>query len=107
MVRYLVLGVLAAGLVSASIAPALANHWGRPHPGFHGYFGPVVAPVMVAPPVVVAPTYYAPPPSVVVAPVVVPAPAPPAPAYSYGIMAGPRGFGFGYSSPGFGVYFGR
>lgn len=108
-------GVLAVALPSAS-----ANHgWGHPH--HHGYRGPgfgvaVFAPppvVVAPPPYMYAPVYAAPPipvpPPVPMGPPVVIPPPPPvyAPPYSYGIMGGLRGVGFGYSSPGFGVYVGR
>lgn len=106
------------GLLTAAVQPVGANHgWGHHH---HGYRGPAFGLAVVAPPpVIVAPAYAyppayvaqpipVPPPMPVPPPVIVPAPAPVyAPTYSYGIMGGPRGVGFGYSSPGFGVYMGR
>lgn len=99
---------------------ASANHWHH-RGGYYGYgYGYGYRPVVVAPPPVVvapypAPVYAAPAPvyspayapGPVYAPAPIPAPVYAPPAYSYGVV-GPRGgFGFGYSSPGFGVYVGR
>jgi hypothetical protein len=103
-VSNLKLFLLAVSVVFVSTATASAQPWGRYH-----YRGPY-RPYYPYPPVVVAP----PPPVVVAPPYAYPAPAylpPPAPiygppVYGYGVVR-PRGYGFGYSSPGFGVYIGR
>src|SRR5262249_52094117 len=113
--------VVCGSFLTMAAQIAQANHgWGH---HYHGYRGPVfgvglaIAPPP-PPPIVVAPAYVYPPayvaqpvpvpppvpvaaPVVVPSPVMVPAPAPVyAPSYSYGIMGGPRGVGFG-------VYMGR
>jgi hypothetical protein len=84
--------------------------WAQPGWGYHRrfYYGPPVyayPPVVAFPPPVVVgppPAYLGPPPAYVA-----PGPIYPPPAYTYG-MIGPRGgYGFGYASPGFGVYIGR
>jgi hypothetical protein len=121
--RISLMGVLAMSVIAACCQTAQAQPgWGRHH-GYHGYYG-YARPVIVPPPVVVAPGYaygvaaYPPPapyvatvapvPVVPPPPMVVPPPPPVyVPSYTYGAI-GPRGgFGFGYSSPGFGVYVGR
>lgn len=94
----LFIAVVALSLFAAPSAFAQPG-WRHPHRYYYGYPPPVYAypPVVVAPPppVVYAPPAYAPPP--VYGP----------PVYGYGAI-GPRGhIGFGYSSPGFGVYLGR
>lgn len=95
---------LVACVTLFSISTASANPWNHPHRYRYGYGGPIYGypPVVVAPPpVVVAPAYPAPA-YVAPAPVVYPPP----PVYTYGAI-GPRRYGFGYASPGFGVYIGR
>ncbi|MEI8020187.1 MAG: hypothetical protein WCH39_18435 [Schlesneria sp.] len=84
------------------IGSASANPWVRYNRGFYGPYGP---PVYAYPPVVVAP------PPVVVSPFpprVIAAPAPIVygpPAYPYTVV-GPRGrVRYGYTAPGFGVYY--
>ena len=93
---------LAVFLSLIMVGSASADPWGRYNRGYYRPFGPPVyayPPVVVAPsPVVVSPfpspMYVAPPP-VVYGP----------PAYSYGVI-GPRGrVRFGYTTPGFGVYY--
>jgi hypothetical protein len=109
--------LFAIGLLTVACQSASAQYgWHRPHYGYYGYPRPVVVP----PPIVIAPGYGVaayPPPAyvapVVPAPVVAPVPPPPPvapapvymPSYTYGAI-GPRGFGIGYSTPGFGVYVG-
>jgi hypothetical protein len=98
----------AACLFLLATDSVFAQYGYRHHPRYYyGYGPPVYAypPVVVPPPPVVVgpgygyppPAYIAPPPPVVVGP----------PAYGYGVV-GPRGHvGFGYATPGFGVYIGR
>lgn len=114
MKRILLTSFAAIGLIAVTSQSASAQPgWGHHRPGYYGYYG-YGRPMIVPPPVVIGPGYgpgyvVGPPPPVYVAPapVVVPPP-PPAyvPSYTYGAV-GPRGFGFGYASPGFGVYVGR
>lgn len=127
MVPRIVAGLIFTAVMAVGVQLAAANH-GHHHHGYYGPrfgFGVAVGPqVIVPPPVVVAPAYAyppvyavpapapimpAPPVPMMQAPAVVVPPPPPSygPTYSYGIMGGPRGVGFGYSSPGFGVYVGR
>jgi hypothetical protein len=121
--RALLTCLVAVGLLTVACQSATAQPgWRHPH-GYYGYYG-YPRPVVVPPPVVIGPGYsygvaaYPPPPPYVAPlplpagpivpppPVVVPAPAPVyMPAYTYGTI-GPRGFGLGYTTPGFGVYVG-
>lgn len=104
-IRFVFVAVL--GLLTAESA------YGHGPRYYYGY-GPSVyvqPRVIVAPPppVVVAPApvpmYAYPAPVYAPAPVYVP---PPMPAVTYGATVGPRGhLGIGYSSPGFGFYYGR
>ncbi len=103
----LVLAVVCLSLLAGQSAFAQPG-WRHPHRYYYGYAPPVYAypPVVVPrPPIVVGPPAYIPPPvygpPVYAPPVYAPAP------YGYGVV-GPRGhLGFGYSTPGFGVYLGR
>jgi hypothetical protein len=90
-------------LAASDLAYAQVMYRRYPHPRYYYGYGPPIY-AYPPPPVVVVPRYAYPPPASVTPPPVVAAPPP---AYGYGVV-GPRGhLGFGYATPGFGVFIGR